>query len=258
MFICVIFGLGILSAMMYSRSRNDIALLGLSLDQQHGILEAEGLKISSLKSNITALETDLECAENEISGYQNQLEGLESENISLSQRMSTSYQSNLEQQIDGLESKIDKISDITFASGSVNNGVVLLSWFEGGNEAFKKYEPVTVVDMQTGLSFQVERFGGWYHADCQPLSKDDTAVMKRIVGEWTWDRRPIWVNIGGTYFAASMNTMPHMVSPNAANGFPGHFCIHFYHSLIHSTKNECPEHQACVIEAFINADQLTK
>ena len=250
LFMCIIFGLGILAATMYADSRKDIMLLGSSLDQQSSILEAEGLKISSLNSSLSSLESDLASAASEISEYQNQLEGLETQNDHLSQRVSASYQNSLEQQVNGLKSKINKVSDITFASGSINSGVVLLSWFDGGDEVFKKYESVTVVDVETGLRFQVERFGGWYHADCQPLTKDDTAIMKSIVGEWTWDRRPIWVNIGGTYYAASMNTMPHLVSPSSANDFPGHFCIHFYHSRIHATDSECPSIKLVLLKHF--------
>lgn len=255
LFVLLIFGLGGLAAFKYFESRQDIALLDQSLNQKQSMIEAEAQRISSLSTNISTLESSLNDATSTINGYQNVITGLETENSSLSMRMSSSYQTMLEQQIDQLKARIKNLSGIAFASGSTHNGVMLLDWFNGGRSAFVKHVPVQVVDVETGISFNAERFGGTYHADCQPLTKNDTAFFKSIVGEWTWNRRPIWVKINGTYYAASMNCMPHMVSPDNTNDFPGHFCIHFFHSLVHETDAECPRHQTCVMYAFINADK---
>ena len=256
LFICIIFGFGVLTAFKYQGSKHDIVLLALSLDQQQSVIEAEQQEITSLSSDISSLESHLDKAQSTIGGYQNIIDGLESENSDLTKRMSSSYQADLEQQIDALKDSISELSNIDFASKSIHNGVVLLDWFNGGSQAFTKHVPVQVIDVETGLIFNVERFGGWFHADCQPLTKEDTAVFKSIVGEWTWNRRAIWVKINGTYYAASMNCMPHKVSPDNTNDFPGHFCIHFYHSRVHETGRECPRHQACVIKAFLDADKL--
>lgn len=256
LFVCIIFGLGVLAAFKYSASKRNIEILGNSLNQQQNVIEAEMLEISSLNTDINSLASYLDEAESEIKGYENVVVGLESANSDLTKRMSSSYQSTLEEKLTATQARLDDVSGISFASGSIHNGVVLQDWFNGGSKAFIKKKPVQVIDVETGLSFEVERFGGWYHADCQPCTKDDTAVFKSIVGQWTWDRRPIWVQIEGTLYAASMNCMPHMVSPSRTNGFPGHFCIHFYHSLVHETDRECPRHQACVKEAFLSAYQL--
>ncbi len=129
--------------------------------------------------------------------------------------------------------------------------VVLLDWFKGGSDWLEKGAHFTVTDVRTQKSFRVRRFGGWYHADCEPITAADTAIMKSCAGgKWSWDRRPIWVTYKGKTVAASMHCMPHMVDPTASNNFDGHFCIHLYNSLVHENSKECPRHQACVSEAY--------
>jgi len=144
----------------------------------------------------------------------------------------------------------NKITKANALATQVKGSVERLDWFEGGEDWLARYAEFTVIDVRTGMSFNVRRFGGWYHADCEPLTASDTATFKRIVGEWTWDRRPIWVKYRGRVVAASMNCMPHMANPTRSNNFPGHFCIHLYHSKVHENSKECPRHQACVQEAY--------
>ncbi len=149
------------------------------------------------------------------------------------------------------------VESIEYRNGDINGRVELVDWFNGGSEALTKGTEATVIDVDTGLSFHVRRFGGHYHADSDPLTADDTAVLKQIAGgKWSWDRHAIWVKIGERYFAASMHCMPHMVDPSPGNNFGGHFCIHFLHSKIHETGKECPRHQAMVLKALTNADKL--
>lgn len=60
--------------------------------------------------------------------------------------------------------------------------------------------------METGLQFQVQRRAGKNHADVQPLTKQDTAVMKQIYqGKWSWKRRAILVRKDDQFLAASMH-----------------------------------------------------
>lgn len=129
--------------------------------------------------------------------------------------------------------------------------VQLLSWFSGGDKAFPKGATAVVHDVRTGREFRVRRFGGWYHADSEPLAAKDTEIFKKIAGgKWTWDRRAIWVKVGSKVYAGSMNCMPHLPNPTKSNNFPGHFCIHFYKSKVHENSKECPRHQAAVQYAY--------
>jgi uncharacterized protein YgiM (DUF1202 family) len=133
-------------------------------------------------------------------------------------------------------------------------GEVKLSDWDTINGKWKKGTYATVTDVKTGIQFKVYRFGGWFHADCEPATAADTAKMKKACGgSWTWNRRPIWVTINGVTYAASQHDMPHMVDVVADNDFPGHFCIHFNHSKVHETNAECPRHQACVQYAYKKA-----
>lgn len=125
--------------------------------------------------------------------------------------------------------------------------VEVLNW-EEASRVFKT--TATVIDVRTGLSFQVKRRGGHFHADSEPITAEDTATMKRVFGgQWSWERRPIIVEIGGRRIAASMNGMPHGGQWVKTNGFPGHFCIHFAGSRLHGSGRVDLEHQACVREA---------
>ena len=133
----------------------------------------------------------------------------------------------------------------------VKGTVILLDWFKGGSDWLNKGAHFTVTDVRTGLSFKARRFGGWYHADCEPITAADSAVIYKAAGSrWSWNRRPIWVTYKGKTVAASMHSMPHMANPTASNNFDGHFCIHLLNSKVHANSKACPRHQACVREAY--------
>lgn len=107
-----------------------------------------------------------------------------------------------------------------------------------------------VIDLETGLSFNAQRRAGKYHADVQPLTKEDSAVMKRIYnGKWSWGRKAVLIDTGRRLVAGSMNGMPHGGDGIPGNGFPGHFCIHFMGSLTHGSKTIDPQHQLMVAKA---------
>ncbi|MDD5016781.1 MAG: SH3 domain-containing protein [Eubacteriales bacterium] len=131
-------------------------------------------------------------------------------------------------------------------------GEVKLSTWDEIDKQWKKGTTALVTDVKTGLQYTAYRFGGWYHADCEPYTAADTAIMLEIFGgEWSWNRRAIWVTLSnGVTYAASQHGMPHMVDVIAGNNFPGHFCIHFNDSKVHETSAECPRHQACVQYAY--------
>ncbi|MCZ8515568.1 hypothetical protein O9H85_24805 [Paenibacillus filicis] len=108
----------------------------------------------------------------------------------------------------------------------------------------------TVKDLETGLSFRVQRRAGSKHADMQPLTKADTEVMKEIYGgEWSWRRRAVLVEYEGHRFAGSMHGMPHGGDGIPDNGFSGHFCIHFHGSTTHGSGNTDPDHQWMIRKA---------
>ncbi len=129
-------------------------------------------------------------------------------------------------------------------SASSRGGAELVSWSEARNVFTHR---ATIIDVKTGLSFQVQRRGGHNHADAEPLTREDTATMKRIYGgTWSWERRAVVVVAGGRRMAASINGMPHGGEAIADNGFPGHFCVHFLGSRTHGSNSVDAAHQNMV------------
>ena len=112
-----------------------------------------------------------------------------------------------------------------------------LPWVEA-QRLLERMDSAEVFDIETGKSFRVQRRGGTYHADVQPMTRADTATMKSIYGGvWSWDRRAIIVYVDDRAIAASMNGMPHGQGA-LTNNFPGHFCIHFWGSITHASRSK--------------------
>ncbi len=111
----------------------------------------------------------------------------------------------------------------------------------------------------------MKRWAGGSHADAEPLTATDTARMCKIYGVKNsqtiadnnlWQRRPIWVIVGGRTFCASMYGIPHNYPagdtlPN--NDFRGQFCIHFTNSKGHESGIVDTLHQAAIQEAYTKA-----
>ena len=112
--------------------------------------------------------------------------------------------------------------------------------------------PITVIDVRTGLSYQVISFSHGSHADVFPATPEDTEIMRQAFGgSWTWTPRPILVVVGERTFAASINGMPHGGGGNRGNNMNGHVCIHFRGSRTHNgNRHHERDHQNAVQEAF--------
>ena len=85
-----------------------------------------------------------------------------------------------------------------------------------------------VVDVRTGISFNLRAFSIGRHADVEPVTQADTdAILRTRNGNWSWAARPVWVTIGDRTFPASLNGMPHGGGTISGNGINGHFCLWF-------------------------------
>jgi hypothetical protein len=124
----------------------------------------------------------------------------------------------------------------------------LYSW-EEVDQLIPRYTSFMITDLETGLRFEGQRRAGSSHADVQPLTYKDTKVLKEIYGgKWSWKRRAILIHHKNETIAASMHGMPHGGGA-LANGFPGHFCIHFKDSVTHTSKSLDLSHQIMVYKA---------
>ena len=71
--------------------------------------------------------------------------------------------------------------------------IEMLPW-EDVNEIIPNKTKFTIIDVETGLKFRGQRRGGNQHADVQPLTREDTKIMKKIYnGQWSWKRRAVIV-----------------------------------------------------------------
>jgi hypothetical protein len=118
------------------------------------------------------------------------------------------------------------------------------------NRLMPKGAVLEITDLETGLTFRGQRRAGSSHADVQPVTKADTAIMKTIYGgEWSWNRRAVLVRSPEGLVGASMHGMPHGGDGIPDNEFSGHFCIHYQGSVTHGSGHSDPAHQAMIYKA---------
>ena len=143
-----------------------------------------------------------------------------------------------------------------------------VDWYLGDIQSVWRNGSVAVItDVASRLSFNAKRWAGYAHADVEPLTAADTAIMCRIYGVKSaqeileknlWQRRPVWVTVGGRSFAASVYGVPHNYPDGdtiANNDFNGQFCVHFLNSKTHSTKLVDAQHMAAINTAYNSAPQ---
>lgn len=148
---------------------------------------------------------------------------------------------------------------VTTVSSVSSNKIGDLDWFKKVQYIWKRGMKATVIDVKTGKSFQMKRTYGTNHADCEPLTKSDTNIIKSIWGGLTWERRAVVVKVDGYVLAGSMTSMAHagvdskkagiVVSGRSCgygtgvnldavknNGVNGVMDIHFKNSRTHTTN----------------------
>ena len=149
----------------------------------------------------------------------------------------------------------------------------LLNWFTEAQYVIPINTDFELVDLATGKSFNARRTLGSGHADCEPLTANDTAIMKEIWGgNFNWNKRSVLVKYNGRTIAASAAGMLHAGNEGAeggawtswrsdnygagtnydyvkGNNAHGHFDLHFYKSIGHSSGVENSTHQANVLKS---------
>jgi hypothetical protein len=153
-----------------------------------------------------------------------------------------------------------------------NNSELLIN-YKTALEIFDIDVIATATDIETGISFLVQRIGGVTHADVETVSADDTEKLKSIYdGGWSLRRRAIILDIEGKKIAASISAMPHFgredapygayvdnrsggtgsginFNRNRENNMNGVVDIYFYNSLIPGLNKIDERHQEMVIHA---------
>lgn len=149
----------------------------------------------------------------------------------------------------------------------------LLNWFTEAQYVIPINTDFQIVDLETGKSFKARRTVGSGHADCEPLTANDTEIMKEIWGgNFNWNKRSVLVKYNGRTIAASAAGMLHAGNEGAeggawtnwrsddygpgtnydyvkGNNAHGHFDLHFYKSIGHSSGVENSTHQSNVLRS---------
>jgi len=137
------------------------------------------------------------------------------------------------------------------------SGAEMLDWSTARN-ILPRNTPITIMDVRTGLTFDISVFSAGNHADVVPVTAQDTATMLQAFGgRWCWEPRPVLVFLSDRTIAASINGMPHGTSGgNTVNNMNGHVCLHFLNSRTHN-GNRAHErnHQNAVREAYNHANR---
>jgi len=141
-------------------------------------------------------------------------------------------------------------SDLLSVEGGGGGGSVELLTWQQARPLIPLRTDMRVVDVRTGISFNLRAFSLGGHADVEPPTRADTdAIFRSRNGVWAWSPRPVWVTIGDRTFAAALNGMPHAGSTISDNGMNGHLCLHFAGTVTRSQSYQRAL-RAAVQEAF--------
>ena len=202
--------------------------------------------------------------------------------------LNTAVNENTDNSVEGQAVKAASVektsaSTSTIKLASINTAEDMsgaLDWFKEVKYIWNRGEVAVVTDVDTGKSFQVKRTYGSNHADVEPLTKEDTNIIKDIWGGFTWERRAVVVQVNGYSIAGSMTAMPHAGVESAAankyvrnrsagygsginldavkgNGVSGVMDIHFKNSRTHSTNRTQSSQQNMVEKAANYIEELS-
>ncbi len=186
-----------------------------------------------------------------------------------------------ENQIQQADVKVKKEAKNTITAVKDTSRSGALDWYKEVQYIWKKGMNATVTDIKTGKSFQIKRTYGHNHADVEPLTKNDTKIIKNIWNGWSWERRAVTVEVDGRILAASMTAMPHAGVDSApagkvvsrrsgnygrgtnldavkGNGASGVMDIHFLNSRTHGSNKVIKSQQDMVKKAKAYISKLSK
>ncbi|QUH25673.1 LysM peptidoglycan-binding domain-containing protein [Serpentinicella alkaliphila] len=129
----------------------------------------------------------------------------------------------------------------------------LLDWWTEAQYVVPINKTFKIIDFNTGKEWFAKRTIGANHADCEPLTAKDAAIMKEVWGgNFSWARRPVIIEVDGRRLAASASSLPHDIQYITNNNFNGHFDLYFLNSTRHVDGKGDPEHQKNLLMAAGN------
>ena len=129
--------------------------------------------------------------------------------------------------VSGLSGQSSQQSSSGFTAPKASQ-VQYANWYSVIRSIAKKMPDVVIYDPDTGLHFNLHMFSFGKHADAEPPTAADTAVLNQIVGVNTWTPKYVWVVFqDGQVFIGSIHSHGHEVDHTAGNDLEGHICLHF-------------------------------
>lgn len=124
--------------------------------------------------------------------------------------------------------------------GPAPSSVELAHWFDDVKQNYKNGQRLTVYDPSTGLGWKLKIYAMGRHADCEPLTAEDTAIMYKAFGNQnTWTPKPVYVNMpDGRWILATTHNVAHLTGSIQDNDFDGHLCVHFYRDMEECQQND--------------------
>lgn len=117
--------------------------------------------------------------------------------------------------------------DTTFVAPNASE-VRYANWYTEIRTRARAMPLVTIYDPDTGLHYQLRMFSFGKHADAEPPTAQDTAIMKQVCGENNWTPHAVWVIFSdGRVYMASTHSHGHTVDHTSNNDLTGHVCLHF-------------------------------
>ena len=124
--------------------------------------------------------------------------------------------------------------------GPKEDDVQLLHWFDDIKPKIRAGQHILVYDPATQLGWTLRLYSLGRHADAEPLTATDTAVMYKAFGnQFTWNQKAVLVRLpSGTWIVASTHDMPHLSGAIKDNNFDGHLCVHFLRDMKETQVND--------------------
>lgn len=120
---------------------------------------------------------------------------------------------------------------------------------------------VKIYDFISGKSYNVHIFSNGAHADGEPVTAEDTAIMESALGKANWTPRPVWVIFSdGRVYMASTHSRGHEVDHRPNNNLTGHICIHFPRDMADAQKTGpyAVSHQNAILAGWDLTQNLGK
>ncbi len=144
------------------------------------------------------------------------------------------------------------------SAASVKNA----SWYNVIRPRYKAGTVMQIYDFSTGYSWQCVMMSNGKHADSQPRTADDTAIMYKAFGNKnTWTPKAVWITFpDGQTYIGSLHNVPHLSGSIKDNNFDGHLCIHFPREMSEAeeTGPYAVSHQKAIIAGWEATQKMIK